>query len=95
MQDGLKKETHDAASVKCWPTYVRKLPTGQERGKFLALDLGGTNFRVLALELTEEKEFLMDSKIYAIPQNIMTGNTIRFNVLSCYLMILKIEDCRK
>merc|ERR1712088_1126564 len=73
IEDGLKKETHDAASVKCWPTYVRKLPTGQERGKFLALDLGGTNFRVLALELTEEKEFLMDSKIYAIPQNIMTG----------------------
>ena len=60
--------------MKCWPTYVRNLPTGKERGKFLALDLGGTNFRVLALELTEDKEFLMDSKIYAIPQEIMTGN---------------------
>jgi len=27
----------------------------------------------LALELTADKEFLMDSKIYAIPQDIMTG----------------------
>ena len=73
FQGGLKKETHDSASVKCWPTYVRDLPTGKEQGKFLALDLGGTNFRVLALELTADKEFLMDSKIYAIPQDIMTG----------------------
>ena len=70
------EEKHDSASVKCWPTYVRNLPTGKERGKFLALDLGGTNFRVLALELTEDQEFLMDSKIYAIPQNIMTGETL-------------------
>ena len=77
FQGGLKKETHDSASVKCWPTYVRDLPTGKEQGKFLALDLGGTNFRVLALELTEDKEFLMDSKIYAIPQEIMTGKNIK------------------
>ena len=73
IEGGLKKESHDSASVKCYPTYVRQLPTGKEQGKFLALDLGGTNFRVLALELTEDKEFLMDSKIYAIPQEIMTG----------------------
>lgn len=33
------------ASVKCYPTYVRYLPTGEETGQFLALDLGGTNFR--------------------------------------------------
>jgi hexokinase len=34
----------------------------------LSLDLGGTNFRVIFMELTETKEFMMDSKIYAIPQ---------------------------
>jgi len=32
------------------PTYVAR-PTGNERGKFIALDLGGTNFRILALKL--------------------------------------------
>ena len=53
---------------------MRGLPNGEEKGRFLALDLGGTNFRVLAMELTPDKEFLMDSKIYAIPQYIMTGN---------------------
>jgi hexokinase len=37
-------------SLKMIPTYV-DIPTGKEKGLFLALDLGGTNFRVLELEL--------------------------------------------
>lgn len=44
-----------------------------ERGKFLALDLGGTNFRVLLIELGEN-HFEMKSKIFAIPQHIMLGS---------------------
>ena len=62
------------SSVKCFPTYVRNLPNGSEEGKFLSLDLGGTNFRVIVMELTKDKEFLMDNKIYAIPRSIMEGN---------------------
>lgn len=73
IERGLAKATHSTASVKCFPTYVRQLPNGKERGKFLSLDLGGTNFRVIVMELTDEKEFLMDSKIYAIPIAIMRG----------------------
>lgn len=42
-------------------------------GKFLALDLGGTNFRVLLIEL-DGQLFDMKSKIYAIPMNIMLGS---------------------
>lgn len=44
-----------------------------EEGKFLALDLGGTNFRVLLIELSKD-HFEMRSKIYAIPQHIMLGS---------------------
>ena len=33
------------------PTFVNKRVTGAERGDFYALDLGGTNFRVLRLRL--------------------------------------------
>ena len=42
----------------------------------MSLDLGGTNFRVIVMELTPDKEFLMDNKIYAIPQDVMTGMII-------------------
>jgi len=38
------------SSLKMIPTYV-EMPTGCERGRFIALDLGGTNFRVLELTL--------------------------------------------
>src|SRR3989338_10159181 len=38
------------SSLKMIPTYV-DIPTGSEKGRFIALDLGGTNFRILELEL--------------------------------------------
>ncbi|KAL7026429.1 hypothetical protein ACKWTF_013910 [Chironomus riparius] len=74
IQLGLKKETHAKADIKCFVTYVQDLPNGKERGKFLALDLGGTNFRVLLIHLKGDDDFEMQSKIYAIPQSIMLGS---------------------
>ena len=56
---------------------MSKLPTGAEVGKFLSLDLGGTNFRVIVMELTPEHEFLMDSKIYQIPGELMRNTGVR------------------
>lgn len=44
-----------------------------EEGKFLALDLGGTNFRVLLIDLKGDK-FHMENEIYAIPKEIMLGS---------------------
>ncbi|XP_075158670.1 hexokinase A [Haematobia irritans] len=74
IKRGLAKDTHAKADVKCFVTYVQDLPNGNERGKFLALDLGGTNFRVLLIHLKEEHDFQMESRIYAIPQHIMLGS---------------------
>ena len=71
--NGHFRETHDKATIKCYPTYVSKLPTGKETGRFLALDLGGTNFRVLLIDIGKNKQFSMDSKVFAIPKEIMTG----------------------
>jgi len=65
--------THDEASVKCFPTYVRHLPSGNEVGKFLALDLGGTNFRVLVIDINKDQQFSMESKIFAISRETMEG----------------------
>lgn len=74
--------THLTAQVReysrdrsCWgirgPACIPyMLPT--ERGEFLALDLGGTNFRVLAVNVSQEN-IDMSSKIYAIPTAIMQG----------------------
>ena len=47
FKKGLEDEKD--AVVKMFITYVHSLPDGTEEGDFLALDLGGSNFRVLQL----------------------------------------------
>lgn len=46
MERGLERE---GQVVKMLITYVHALPDGSEEGDFLALDLGGSNFRVLLI----------------------------------------------
>ncbi|XP_017762059.1 PREDICTED: hexokinase type 2 isoform X2 [Eufriesea mexicana] len=90
INKGLSKETHNQASVKCFTTYVQDLPDGTEKGNFLALDLGGTNFRVLLITL-EGQNFVMKSKIYAIPQSLMlgTGTELFDHIAQCLALFVK------
>ena len=57
-QIGLSREYHPDASVKCFPTYVRQLPNGKEQGKFLSLDLGGTNFRYAFCRICKARKLI-------------------------------------
>ncbi|XP_056358121.1 hexokinase-3 [Oenanthe melanoleuca] len=86
MDRGLCKETNPTASVRMLPTYVTHTPDGTERGDFLALDLGGTNFRVLVVRVTEEG-ISMASEIYVIPATIMqgTGEELFDHILDCII----------
>ncbi|NXV11347.1 HXK3 protein, partial [Cepphus grylle] len=62
----------------CW------LPA--ERGEFLALDLGGTNFRVLVVRVAEDG-IRMASEIYLIPTDIMqgTGEALFDHIIDCIM----------
>ncbi|XP_050302605.1 hexokinase type 2-like [Anthonomus grandis grandis] len=75
IERGLKKDTHPDSIVKCFITYVQDLPNGSETGKYLALDLGGTNFRVLLVDLAPGKCDLT-SDIYSTPVELQTGTGI-------------------
>jgi len=48
-----------------------------ERGSFLALDLGGTNFRVLLITVKDKEQAAMKSTIYAISSELMTGPGVK------------------
>lgn len=72
MNNGLTRHTQPVADIKMFPTFVRSLPDGSEKGDFLALDLGGTNFRVLLVRL-QGHDIDIQSKTYLIPQRIMLG----------------------
>ncbi|XP_030649136.1 hexokinase-2-like [Chanos chanos] len=96
---GLGKHTHKRAPVKMLPTFVRDTPDGTEKGDFLALDLGGTNFRVLHVRVEEDlqKMVKMDSKVCAIPQEIMlgTGEQLFDHIAVClaeFLESLELKD---
>uniref|UniRef100_T1JG59 Phosphotransferase n=1 Tax=Strigamia maritima TaxID=126957 RepID=T1JG59_STRMM len=74
MELGLNPHTKNESSLKMIPTFVRSLPTGAETGKFLALDLGGTNFRVLMITLDGTvANCQMQSETYAIDKQQMIG----------------------
>lgn len=65
-------------------TWVHGLPTGKERGKYLTLDLGGTNLRVCLVTLhgeerkpsseNPEAKFELLQEQYKLPPDIKTGN---------------------
>jgi hexokinase len=57
------------------PSYNHQLPTGDERGTYLALDVGGSTFRVALIELsgkkTDEQEYrILKSKSVKIDNSI-------------------------
>lgn len=60
-------------------TYSRRSIANQschflEEGEFLALDLGGTNFRVLRIQINKNgRGILMDNQVYKMPAEVMTG----------------------
>uniref|UniRef100_A0AAY4E4J2 hexokinase n=1 Tax=Denticeps clupeoides TaxID=299321 RepID=A0AAY4E4J2_9TELE len=87
LERGLRKDSHSSASVKMLPAFVFQTPDGTERGKYLALDLGGTNFRVLVVKIRSgiRKSVRMYNKIYAIPHEIMqgTGEELFDHIVHC------------
>uniref|UniRef100_A0A8D2JCI8 Hexokinase-2 n=1 Tax=Varanus komodoensis TaxID=61221 RepID=A0A8D2JCI8_VARKO len=79
MEKGLAADTNPTAAVKMLPTYVRSTPDGTEEGDFLALDLGGTNFRVLRVKVSDNgsKKVEMENRIYTIPEELMRGSGVQ------------------
>lgn len=92
MELGLEKGGTSRADIKMLPSYVCAIPNGREAGHFLALDLGGTNFRVLLIKLANGKSE-MASKIYRIPHEIMigSGETLFDHIAACLAQFMKDE----
>ncbi|KAM8715006.1 hypothetical protein ACLKA7_002109 [Drosophila subpalustris] len=73
IEKGLAKATHPQANVKCYVSYVQDLPTGAERGKFLGLDLGGTHFRCILIDLKGGLEIQAAIKKFVVSETMMKG----------------------
>ncbi len=62
------------SSLKMLLTHVHHLPTGREKGSFLAIDLGGSNFRVLRLSLDGLGGCSIDKSEYKLTEAHMTSD---------------------
>uniref|UniRef100_A0A2C9TZQ4 Phosphotransferase n=1 Tax=Manihot esculenta TaxID=3983 RepID=A0A2C9TZQ4_MANES len=69
--------TDGGSDLKMILSYVDSLPSGNEKGLFYALDLGGTNFRVLRVQLggKEERVVATEFEQVSIPQELMFGTS--------------------
>ena len=72
VEDGLK---HDGATMAQIPSYVTSLPDGTDTGLYLAVDLGGTNLRVCAVDLLGDSTYSMKQSKVAIPSQLMLAAT--------------------
>ncbi|CAI5439932.1 unnamed protein product [Caenorhabditis angaria] len=96
MEEGLATSTKKVA-VKMLPTYVDSVPNGTERGDFLALDLGGTNFRVLHIRLDGTPQAEMRGKIFRVPESIMrgSGEALFDHIADCMAKFMEENGLRK
>ncbi|KAI1755673.1 glucokinase [Xylaria castorea] len=72
MNEGLRK---DGTSLSQIPTYVTAVPNGTEKGLYMAVDLGGTNFRVCSVHLNGDTTFDLTYSKVAIPRELMVAKT--------------------
>ncbi|KAG5315079.1 PREDICTED: hexokinase-2-like [Acromyrmex echinatior] len=64
------------SSLQMENTYIPELLDGTEEGLYLALDLGGTNFRVVLLELAHGAPIREEVKRYYIGSELRVGSAI-------------------
>ena len=72
MDEGLGKV---GATMSQIPTYVTAVPNGTEKGLYMAVDLGGTNFRVCSIQLHGNSTFSLTQSKVAIPKDLMVAKT--------------------
>ncbi|XP_057417478.1 hexokinase-1-like [Lotus japonicus] len=75
MHAGLASE--GGSNLSMLISYVDNLPTGDEEGLYYALDLGGTNFRVIRVHLGGKEKGVIgqESDEVSIPPHLMTGSS--------------------
>ncbi|KAI9828313.1 MAG: glucokinase [Thelocarpon impressellum] len=74
MDEGLRAPNQTMSQI---PTYVTAVPNGTEKGLFLAIDLGGTNFRVCSVQLHGNTTFTLTQSKCAVPRELMVAPTAK------------------
>ncbi|EXL91238.1 hypothetical protein NOF04DRAFT_18012 [Fusarium oxysporum II5] len=71
------------------PSFVTQIPSGREKGLFLAVDLGGTNCRVCAVTLRGDSTFDVFQRKHLVPHDIRVHSSHK---PLFHFIALKIQD---
>ncbi|KAF8978790.1 glucokinase [Entomortierella lignicola] len=77
--DGLTEElveglsTKDPKNITQQPSFITRLPTGEETGLYLAIDMGGTNLRTAAVHLLGDSQVGVTMEKHEITHELKTG----------------------
>ncbi|SCV04757.1 LAME_0H21000g1_1 [Lachancea meyersii CBS 8951] len=71
LNKGLSKK---GGNIPMIPGWVMDFPTGKEKGDYLAIDLGGTNLRVVLVKLGGNRDFDTTQSKYKLPSHMRTGS---------------------
>lgn len=97
MNLGLSDNPRKKSTLMMENTFVPQLPSGHEEGKYMALDLGGTNFRVLLITYKDGKVVDEIVQRYEVDEKhrFCPGNELFDFLASCikdFIQKYKIED---
>uniref|UniRef100_A0A914S3T3 Phosphotransferase n=1 Tax=Parascaris equorum TaxID=6256 RepID=A0A914S3T3_PAREQ len=79
LEGGLAKST-----ISMLPSFVPELPDGTEEGKFIAMDLGGTNLRVMLMNIEPGKPLTAEQFNTRIPNWAMHGTGEQVLLYHCH-----------
>lgn len=71
LQEEFREKLRDS-NICMLPSYHHTLPTGHERGTFLALDVGGSTFRIALVQLTGKDTWKNGMHIKRIRSNVIS-----------------------
>lgn len=71
LDKGLSKQ---GGNIPMIPGWVMLFPTGKETGDYLAIDLGGTNLRVVLVKLGGDRTFDTTQSKFRLPDHMRTGS---------------------
>ncbi|KAI5309655.1 glucokinase [Ascosphaera atra] len=81
MAEGNSRE---GATMSQIPSYITAVPNGDETGLYLAVDLGGTNFRVCSVYLLGDGKYTMRQSKAKVPHELMEAEDYKdlFNFMA-------------
>lgn len=65
----------EGGNIPMIPGWVLDFPTGKETGDYLAIDLGGTNLRVVLVKLGGNRDFDTTQSKFALPSTMRTATS--------------------